>query len=134
MRVLALAAVALAVLLAGCSKGPGGVTLEPGTDGRYHVAMTSALAFDPVEVRVPAGATVVWHNNGTQPHDVAGYEGDPPEDDFTRFSSYREPPDGLGRAMMPGDTFEHTFEERGSWTIWCHAHHEQRMKGVVHVI
>lgn len=133
MRVLPLVAATILSLLAGCGSPPG-VALDPGADGRYHIAMTAALAFDPVEVRVPVGATVVWHNNGTQVHDVAGYEGDPPKDDFTDFSSGREPPEGLGRQMQPGETFEHTFTKKGAYTIWCHTHHEQRMKGVVHVV
>lgn len=130
----ALPLLAMALLLAGCSKpGPDGVEVPAASDGRHHMAMTSQLTFGPAEAIVPVGATVVWHNNATVVHDVAGYKGDPVKDDTTQFSSTRPPPDGLGRLMQPGDSFEHTFAEPGTWTIWCHTHHEQGMKQVVHV-
>jgi plastocyanin len=125
---------ALPLLLSGCAKPAEGTVLEASADGRYHIAMTSQLTFDPLEVRVPVGATVVWHNDATMVHDVAGYEGDPIKDDRTAFSSSDPAPEGLGRLMQPGEEFEHTFAEKGTWTVWCHTHHEQEMKGVVHVV
>ncbi|MEK6976734.1 MAG: plastocyanin/azurin family copper-binding protein [Candidatus Thermoplasmatota archaeon] len=133
MRWLLAVALLAPLALSGCAT-PQGVLLAPGADGRYHIAMTSQLTFDPAEVRVPVGATVVWHNNATMVHDVAGYRGDPIKDDRTAFSSSREPPEGLGQLMQPGEEFAYTFAEKGAWTIWCHTHHEEAMKGVVHVV
>lgn len=101
--------------------------------GRYVVEMTSDLMFSPSPARVPVGATVSWVNNATMPHDVAGYRGDPIETDFSEFSSSDQPPQGLGRLMQPGENYNHTFSEKGTWTIWCHTHHEERMKQIIHV-
>ncbi len=122
-----------AIALAGCG-GPGGVVPAQDADGRYQVAMTDSLTFDPAEAKVPAGATIVWTNTASGvPHDVAGYEGDPIKDDRTAFSSTRAPPEGLGHLMQPGESWSHTFNETGTWTVWCHTHHEAGMKMVLHV-
>lgn len=133
LRILLTASLLAALALAGCG-GPGGVVPPQDDEGRYMVAMTSSLVFDPVEAKVPAGATVVWTNTASGvPHDVAGYRGDPIKDDRTAFSSTREPPEGLGRLMQPGESWAYTFNQTGTWTIWCHTHHEQGMKMVLHV-
>ena len=124
---------AAAFALAGCGDGSPGVVPPQDSEGRYVISMTSNLTFDPEVAKVPAGATVVWRNDSTVPHDVAGYEGDPIKEDVEAFSSYDPPPDGLGRAITPGGSFNHTFSGSGAWTIWCHTHHEQGMKGVVRV-
>ena len=102
--------------------------------GRYVISMTSGLTFEPARAEVPAGATVVWRNDSASTvHDVAGYQGDPIKEDREAFSSFRQPPEGLGRPIAPGENFTHTFADDGVWTIWCHTHHEQGMKGVVRV-
>ena len=134
-RVLLMVASLAAVLVAGCSKPTEpGVVPPQDEQGRYVISMTSDLTFEPKVAEVPVGATVVWRNdsNGTV-HDVAGYEGDPIKEDREEFSSFRSPPDGLGRPIAPGEEFTHTFDEAGSWTLWCHTHHEQGMKGVLRV-
>lgn len=133
MRALATLLATTLVLLAGCSHPVHGERVARSGDGNYHVAQVG-IAFQPGEAIVPVGATVVWHNNATVVHDVAGYVGDPVKDDRTQFSSGRDPPEGLGHLMEPGDSFEHTFTEKGTWTIWCHTHHEQGMKQILHVV
>lgn len=122
-----------AVALAGCGTSPEPGVAPPQDDqGRYVISMTSDLEFEPARAQVPAGATVVWRNDSEGiVHDVAGYRGDPIEEDREEFSSYHQPPAGLGRPIAPGETFNHTFSHDGAWTIWCHTHHEQDMKGVV---
>lgn len=122
-----------ALALSGCSTGPGGITPPQDSQGRYMISMTSDLEFDPPEARIPAGATVVWNNTASMPHDVAGYRGDPIENDFSDFSSSDQPPEGLGRLIGPGEEYAHTFTDKQTWTIWCHTHHEERMKGIIHV-
>jgi plastocyanin len=126
---LLLAALAAAVLLAGCATP--GVVPPRDAAGRYVVRMESSLVFAPAEVRVPVGATVVWVNNGTVAHDVSGYEGDPPRADRPEF--FAADGQGLTRFLAPGESYEHTFTRAGTWTVWCHTHHEERMKGRVHV-
>lgn len=131
---IVLATVLVATVLAGCGEPSGGVAPPRDSQGRYIVGMTSNLTFDPAEVRIPVGATLVWRNNATMPHDVAAYRGDPIESDYSEFSSTDPPPVGLGRLIEPGNEYAYMFAQKGTWTIWCHTHHEERMKGVVHVV
>lgn len=132
-RTAALAFATLAVALAGCSQADAGTTPPMDDQGRYIITMTSSLTFEPAKAKIPEGATVVWFNNASMPHDVAGYEGDPIKSDFSAFSSSDPPPEGIGALIPPGGSYSHTFTAKGPWTIWCHTHHEERMKGIVNV-
>ncbi len=122
----------VAVMSAGCSSSVQGVVPEQDALGRYVIHMTNNLTFSPAEAKVPPGARVVWINDATVEHDVNGYAGDP-AGERTEFSSSLVPPHGDGRILGPGAEYEHVFPAAGTWTIWCHAHHEERMKGLVHV-
>jgi plastocyanin len=130
--VLALLGILAASALAGCGSSAEGVVPPLDDEGRYVISMTSELTFEPARAQVPAGATVVWRNDSEATvHDVAGYEGDPIKEDREDFSSFAAPPKGLGRPIAPGETFTYAFAAEGAWTIWCHTHHEEGMKGVV---
>lgn len=132
-RLLLIFGLANLLMLAGCTSPPAGETPPQDAQGRFIIAMTSGLTFEPPEAKVPLGATVVWINNASVAHDVAGYRGDPIKEDREAFSSFRQPPEGLGRPIEPGENFTQVFSEKGAWTIWCHTHHEERMKQVIHV-
>ena len=80
---------------------PSGETVEVGMQD---------IKFDPQEVTVPVGGTVMWTNNESVPHDVTKESG-PGED----FSS------GNGN-MQEGDTFEQTFSEAGTVEYVCTVH------------
>lgn len=129
----ALATVVVLHFLAGCSEPEQGVTPAQDAEGRYVIEMTSELTFEPLRAKIPVGATIIWVNNATMPHDVAGYEGDPIKSDFHDFSSGESAPPGTVALIGPGGNYTHTFSGKGTWTIWCHTHHEERMKGIVHV-
>ena len=131
---VAAAAVLTLVLLAGCSERDLGVTPDQDEPGRYVIRMTSELTFDPANAKIPAGGTVVWMNDASTPHDVAGYKGDPIKSDSTDFGSGDDAQEGAGYLIAPGGNYTHTFPNKGTWTIWCHTHHEERMKGIVHVV
>ena len=77
--------------------GGGGAGAEVSMEG---------IAFQPAEVTVSAGDTVTWTNNDSVGHDVTA----------DSFSS------GDPGGMAPGDTFEHTFEEAGTFDYVCTVH------------
>jgi plastocyanin len=122
---LLLACVALALVAAGCGDdddddggGGGAATTEQpagggdeggggggGGGGGTEVSM-EGIAFQPAEVTVGVGDTVTWTNNDSVGHDVTA----------DSFSS------GEPGAMSSGDTFEHTFEEAGTFDYVCTVH------------
>lgn len=125
MRVFAAYAL-LAFVLAGCARVDSEVPLKD-EDGRYVIHLTSANQFEPADARVPIGATVVWIvDDGF--HDVNA-------DDGSFSSNTGRPMDELGHPslMGPGESFSHTFTEKGKWGYWCHTHHEFDMHGVIRV-
>ncbi|HEV3376533.1 MAG TPA: plastocyanin/azurin family copper-binding protein [Thermoleophilaceae bacterium] len=135
---LLLACVALGLVVAGCGDddddGGGGdaaTTEQPaesggggdddgggaggsGGGGGAEVSM-EGIAFNPAEVSVGVGDTVTWTNNESVAHDVTA----------DSFSS------GEPGGMMSGDTFEHTFEEAGTFEYVCTVH--PGMEGTVTV-
>jgi plastocyanin len=124
---LLLACMALGLVVAGCGDdddddggGGGAATTEQpagedgggddgggggGGAGGAEVSM-EGIAFQPAEVTVSAGDTVTWTNNDSVGHDVTA----------DSFSS------GDPGGMASGDTFEHTFEEAGTFDYVCTVH------------
>jgi plastocyanin len=76
-----------------------------GAGGGTEVSM-EGIAFEPAEVTVAVGDSVTWTNNDSVAHDVTA----------DSFSS------GEAGGMAGGDTFEHTFEEAGSFDYVCTVH------------
>lgn len=117
------------VLSAGCASHA-----APPQDlqGRFVSKMTANLTFEAPEIYIPKGGTVAWTNTGSIGHDVNAY---PPDNgDYPDWTSAEAPPSGVGgRLVMHNETVQYTFQKSGEWTIWCHTHHEQRMKQIVHV-
>jgi plastocyanin len=125
---LLLACVALALVAAGCGDdddddggggGGGAATTEQpaggggedgggggGGGGGGAEVSEEDITFTPAEVTVSAGDTVTWTNNDSVDHDVTA----------DSFSS------GDPGGMAPGDTFEHTFEEAGTFDYVCTVH------------
>jgi plastocyanin len=129
---LLLACMALALVAAGCGDdddddggGGGAATTEEPADtggdddggggdddgggggggGGAEVSMAD-IAFDPAELTVSVGDTVTWTNDDSVGHDVTA----------DSFSS------GDPGGMAGGDTFEHTFEEAGTFDYVCTVH------------
>ena len=116
---LVLACTALALVAAGCGGdddddggGGGAATTEQpagggGGDGGGGAEVSEeGIAFQPAEVTVGVGDTVTWTNNDSVGHDVTA----------DSFSS------GDPGGMAPGDTFEHTFPEAGTFDYVCTVH------------
>jgi hypothetical protein len=70
------------------------------------------FAFEPATLDVPAGATVVWTNQGAAPHTVTG--------DFADSG-----------ILEPGQTFSHAFAESGEQSYACALH--PQMTGTIRV-
>jgi plastocyanin len=100
--------------LAACSSSSGDTTTDPGaatttttttSEDGDGVAIKD-FAFGPAELFVSVGETVNWTND----EDGVGH---------TTTSD-----DGVWQSgtLNPGDTFEHTFEEAGTFTYFCSIH------------
>lgn len=132
---LATAAGAAAIGVAGCSTSTG---QSAGRADEYDVGMT-ARRFEPDEITVSAGETVVWKNTSSPAHTVTAYEDDLPRggeffasgpadsEDATR-DAWR---DGFGGALEAEDTYEHSFEAAGEYPYFCIPHEVSGMLGVV---
>ena len=114
---LLLACLALALVAAGCGGdddddggGGGAATTEeqaaPEASGGGTEVSMKDIKFDPEQVTVKAGDTVTWVNDDSVGHDVTG-------DDFKS---------GEPGAMQNGDTFEHTFDQAGTFDYVCTVH------------
>ena len=69
--------------------------------------------FDPADISVPSGTTVVWTNEGEKPHTVTAHDGS--------FAS---------GTLYPGESYQVTFYEPGTYTYQC----SDSMQGSVTVI
>ena len=115
------AALAAAVLLAGCSgsrpaTGSGADALAGSTSVTAPVSgdrvNIDGFAFAPATLTVAVGTTVTWTNRDEEPHTVAASDG-----------SFHSP--GMGT----GATFTHTFTAAGTFDYVCSIH--PMMRGTV---
>ncbi|BBY04408.1 cupredoxin domain-containing protein [Mycobacterium seoulense] len=124
LRTHSAAALAVAVLLAGCSAsrpaagsgtgvptGSTSVTAPAAPVGGDQVTI-DGFAFAPATLTVAAGTTVTWTNRDEEPHTVAASDG-----------SFHSP--GMGT----GATFTHTFTDPGTFDYVCSIH--PMMRGTV---
>lgn len=72
--------------------------------------------FDPAQLTVTVGTTVIWRNVGVQVHDV-----------HARDHSFDSP------SMQPGATFSYTFTKPGTYPYYCAPHEGDGMVGVIEV-
>lgn len=107
MKTRTMIAAASTALLLGCA----GIQAEPETvevelkDNRFH----------PAEIEINAGDTVRWVNvESRTSHDVYF------------------PDHGIeSERFFPEESFEHTFEEPGTYEYHCRPHEDRDMRGVV---
>ena len=123
---LAVGAVVFAVALGGCSGEDGGATVD----------MAAGQQFSPDRIDVDAGQTVVFENVSDESHTVTAYSDDLPEganyfasgdleDEETARDSLA---DGL---LEPGESFEVTLSEPGTYRYFCIPHEFSGMKGTI---
>jgi plastocyanin len=113
---LTVAAAAWAALATGLTVGQSALA-----DGGTRVLMVdnepdlTNWHFEPAEVTVPVGSTVVWHNKGKEEHSVTA--------DNKSFDSGWKP---------KGGNYQRTFTRPGTYAYHCAPH--PWMKGVVRVV
>ncbi len=131
------------------SVGLAGCTTLGSSDGvasdETLVEMTPDDAFEPAELTVSSGETVVWKTVGylgvdalTADHTVTAYEDDIPDDaayfasgDFSSEQAARDGyTSGDGGGVDGGDTYEYTFDVPGRYEYFC-IPHEAHMTGVI---
>ena len=100
MRPLTVAAIAATLLLPGTGAHAADAAVDVQDD-----------AFVPAEVTISVGDTVTWTQTGSNPHSVTADDG-----------SFDSHPNCPGMCMAQGDTFQHTFEEAGTFAYHCRVH------------
>jgi plastocyanin len=68
-------------------------------------------SFNPQNIQVELGTTVVWENKGRTDHDIVPAGEDEPGEWGVDRSDFG-----------PGDVYEHTFEEPGTYRYYCTLH------------
>lgn len=119
----------------GDSTGGGGT----GGDVNGTIEMTDALEFEPAELNVDVGGTVVWENVGSVTHTVTAFENRIPAD-ATYFASGGADSERAARTSFPprggidgGESYEHTFETTGTYEYFCISHEGKGMTGTISV-
>jgi|FLYL01.1.fsa_nt_gi amicyanin len=87
---------------------------EPAVTGVTEVDIEN-FAFEPANLRVPAGTTVSWTNRDGVAHTVTSEDGGPLDSEL----------------FGEGETYSHTFSQPGSYEYYCKPH--PYMKGLVTV-
>lgn len=104
------------------------------------VEMTDDLVFAPKRIEVEAGTTVTWKTVGSIGHSVTAYEDEMPDGAeywaSGDFDSEKAANDGYPDKgnVTEGNSFEHTFEAKGTYKYYCIPHEMNGMVGYVKVI
>lgn len=129
--VLRLGTVTLATLgTAGCLSGR--------ASSGQTVTMPDTLRFEPETTRVETGGTVTWTNESDVPHTVTAYEDEIPDVAayFASggFESERAARNRISEGLIaPGESYEHTFDQAGTYGYFCIPHESSGMIGTVQV-
>lgn len=121
----------VATAIAGCSS-------NSNPDGTTRVSMNEDFAFDPKTLTVSAGTTVRWVNDSAIRHTVTAY-GDRIPTATAYFASggfeseRAARNDVSGGLIATGETYEHTFDDTGTYEYVCIPHESSGMTGAVTV-
>jgi plastocyanin len=126
---LALAAAALVLVLAACGgDDDDGAAAAPTPDASATEVTLNLVAFKPADVEIAVGETVTWVHDDAPTHTVTSGEV------TDGGAGVTAEPDGRFDSgdLASGDTFEHTFDEAGTYPYFCEVH-PATMRGVVTV-
>ena len=126
-RVLAAVAVAITVAGLGCRSGSSPVTAGPG--GRHEPAAVIVISDAPAEfmpnaLTIRAGDTVEWRNTGGIAHSVEFVGEVAPEGTASSQSGI----------MAPNETYSYTFKVPGTYAYICRFHVINGMVGKIVVL
>jgi plastocyanin len=113
---IAIVGLIMVALLAACGNDNGddnGNATEPATDMGGAMTVEVSMvdnAFEPSEITVSPGTTVIWTNNGAVAHTATAGERDNPTGMFDSGN------------VDPGGTFEYTFTDEGTFPYFCSIH------------
>jgi plastocyanin len=129
--VLRLSAATLATLsTAGCLSGQ--------VSSGQTIRMPDNLTFEPRITMIEPGETVTWTNESDIYHTVTAYEDEIP-DEAAYFASgdlesERTARDRVTEGLIaPGENYEHTFNQLGTYGYFCIPHEGSGMVGTVRV-
>lgn len=112
------------------------VALGSCSPGAAEVVIDAGQRFDPTNITVDVGDSVVFTNDSSQAHTVTAYEDRIPG--VARyFSSGGFEHEELARKRLqqallePGESYEVTFRLPGTYHYFCIPHEAQGMTGVV---
>lgn len=106
--------------------------------GKNEVGMTTRK-YTPAKLTVEPGTTVTWRNTSSHAHTVTAYDDRIPAeaaffssgDADSTLEARRGWRGGFEGRLDPGDTYEHTFEVRGTYIYFCIPHEQSGMVGTV---
>lgn len=110
---------------------------------RHTVEMTDSLVFDPDDITIAPGDTIVWENVGNVGHSVTAYEDEIPGDaDYfasggvnseTAARNAYSAGDPASGDVLGGESYEHTFDVVGEYEYFCIPHEGVGMIGSIGV-
>jgi plastocyanin len=100
--------------------------------------MPDNLMFEPKAATIETGETVRWTNESDIEHTVTAYVDEIPDEAayFASggFESERAARNRVTEGLIaPGENYEHTFEEPGTYGYFCIPHEGSGMVGTVRV-
>ena len=98
--------------------------------------MNGAQRFEPAQITIPAGDTLVFRNESGEAHTVTAYGDELPEgaEYFASggFSSESAARDNVGDGLLTeGQTFRLTLDTPGTYRYFCIPHEQQGMRGTI---
>ena len=96
------------------------MSVNPALAATYEVKMgtdAGQLAFEPSNLTIKSGDTVKWVNNKLYPHNVSFED--------SSLESHKQ------LVFSPGDSYETTFPNPGTYTYYCEPHRGAGMVGKI---
>ncbi len=87
---------------------------QPQIGGTYNIEISN-FAFNPSEIRIKRGETVIWINKDSAPHTVTSDSG-------TEINSPQ---------LSNGQVYSHSFSNTGTFNYYCSVHPSMKAKVIV---